>query len=82
MSGCLRSKAAITARQSRMKAAHWTQRTHLFRADEFICSACRSVSDKPYSVCPVCGASMKKTRQDASWVDEAEGLSAMLDDDW
>ena len=65
-----------------MKSAHWMQRTHLFRADEFICSACGSVCNKPYKVCPACGASMKKTEYDASWVDEAEGLSAILDDDW
>ncbi len=65
-----------------MKTAVWTQRTHLFRADEYICSACRSVSEKPYRVCPACGASMKKAKHDASWVDEAEGLSAFLDDDW
>ena len=25
-----------------MKQAHWTRRTHLFRADEYICSACRA----------------------------------------
>ena len=31
---------------------------------------------------PVCGSPMKKTKYDASWVDEAEGLSALLDDDW
>ena len=62
--------------------AYWIHRTHLFRRDEFICSACRSVSNKPYEVCPGCGASMKKTKYDPSWVDEAEGLSAILDDDW
>ena len=65
-----------------MSSAHWIQRTHLFRADEFICSACRSVYDKPYKICPSCGVSMKKAKYDASWVDEAEGLSAILDDDW
>ena len=65
-----------------MKAAHWIQRTHLFRADEFICSVCRSVCNKPYKVCPECGTPMKKTKYDASWVDEAEGLSVILDDDW
>ena len=27
-------------------------------------------------------APMKKTKYDPSWVDEAEGLSAILDDDW
>ena len=45
-----------------MSAAHWIQRTHLFRADEFICSACHAVSRKPYK--------------------QAEGLSAVSDDDW
>ena len=37
--------------------------------------------DRPYEVCPSCGATMKKPRYDPSWVDEAEELSAMLDDD-
>lgn len=49
-----------------MKSAHWIQRTHLFRADEFICSACRTICDKPYRSCPACGAPMKKTKYDAS----------------
>lgn len=62
-----------------MKSAHWTQRTHLFRADEYICSGCKAVCNKP---CPSCGTSMKKAKYDPSWVDEAEGLSALLDDDW
>ena len=61
--------------------AHWIRHTHLFLADEFICSACRSACSRPYQVCPACGASMKKIKRDASWVDEAEGFSAILDDD-
>ena len=65
-----------------MKAAYWIQKTHLFRADEFICSACGRVSGKPYKVCPACGSTMKNAKYEASWVDEAEGLSALLDDDW
>lgn len=65
-----------------MKAAHWLQKTHLFRADDYICSVCGAKSDKPYRVCPACGCPMKKTKYDASWVDETEGLSALLDDDW
>ena len=65
-----------------MKSAHWIQKTHLFRADEYICSACNGESGKPYKVCPACGAPMKKAKYEASWVDEAEGLSALLDDDW
>ena len=65
-----------------MKKAHWTRRTHLFRADEFICSACKASCDMPCAVCPSCGAAMKNAKYDPSWVDEAEGLSALLDDDW
>ncbi len=65
-----------------MRKAQWIQKTHLFRADEYICSACGAVSSKPYRECPACGTPMKKTDYDASWVDEAEELSALLDDDW
>ena len=65
-----------------MKAAYWTQRTHLLRPDEFICSACKRGCNKPLRICPSCGAQMKKAKYDPSWVDEAEGLSALLDDDW
>ena len=62
--------------------AYWIQHTHLFRQDEYECSACGNVSYKAYSNCPSCGARMRSSEYDPSWVDEAEGLSAMLDDDW
>ena len=65
-----------------MKKAGWTQKTHLFKADEYICSACGASCGKPEKTCPCCGAKMKNGRYEASWVDEAEALSAILDDDW
>ena len=55
-----------------MKSAHWLQKSHLFRADEFICSSCESKTDKPYKICPCCGSPMKKTKFEASWINEAE----------
>ena len=64
------------------KSAFWTQRTHLFRADEYICSACNASSKKPYQICPSCHSPMKRSNFDPSWVDEAEMLSALLDEDW
>ncbi len=64
-----------------MKAARWIIKTHIFRADEYICSSCGTVSDKPYNVCPGCGRPMKNAKYDASWVDEAEFFSLMSDDD-
>lgn len=65
-----------------MKSDCWIQKTHLFRKDEYICAACKAVCDKPYQGCPVCGAEKTKVTYVASWVDEAEEMSIMLDDDW
>lgn len=65
-----------------MKKAKWLQKTHLLRADEYICPVCGTVSDKPYMKCPSCGTSLCGTVGDSTWVDEAEGLSALLDYDW
>ena len=65
-----------------MSKSKWIHNTHLFRADDFTCSNCRSVSDKPDKVCPSCAAQMRSGNHNPSWVDDAEGLSALLDDDW
>ena len=63
-----------------MKTAYWIQRTHFFRKDEYECSACKVLADKPYKVCPRCGRPMKGSKYDPSWVDELELIDAMLDD--
>ena len=65
-----------------MKPAHWNRRTRLFRPDEYVCSACGASCGEPYGTCPSCGTPMKKTKTDPFWADEAEGLSALLDEDW
>ena len=65
-----------------MKQARWIQKTHLFRADEYVCSRCGAAADKPYKICPNCLSVMGGSEYDPSWVDEAEELSALLDDDW
>ena len=67
-------------KNSRQKTAYWSQKTHLLRADEFICSECGTVSDKGYGTCPGCGARMKKSKYDPSWVDEAEFLDTFFGD--
>ena len=56
-----------------------SQRYQLMHA---ACSGCGAKAERPHRFCPVCGASMNGSRYRASWVDEAEGLSALLDDDW
>lgn len=62
------------------KAAKWIQHTHLFRRDEYECSACGYKADKPYKICPRCQSNMKGSKYDPSWVDEVEMIDAIFDD--
>ena len=66
-------------KQSSQKA-YWTQKTHLFGSDEYICSACGHVTDKAYKQCPLCGTNMSKSKYDPSWVDEAEMMDIFFGD--
>lgn len=63
--------------------AYWTQHTHLFEDDEYECSACGAMHDKPYAVCPNCNSHMGKVKYDASWVDEMAEYDEIIgyDDD-
>ncbi|MBR6207397.1 MAG: hypothetical protein IKQ69_00160 [Oscillospiraceae bacterium] len=65
-----------------MKRIRWIRKTHLFRADEYICSHCGASFGKPRKVCPNCQSVMDSAKYDPSWVDEAEALSAILEEDW
>ena len=65
-----------------MKRTRWIRKTHLFRADEYLCSCCGASCGRSYKICPNCQSEMGKPKYDPSWVDEAEGLSAILEDDW
>ncbi len=62
------------------KTAHWIRRTHIFRQDEYECSACGIRTKKPVKTCPGCGLPMKGSKYDPSWVDEMEAIDAMLED--
>lgn len=62
------------------RATRWIRHTHLFRKDEYECSACGFNTDKPYRVCPRCGLEMKGPKYDPSWVDEMEMMDAIYDD--
>ena len=63
-----------------MKKAHWIHRTHLFRDDEYECSSCGNITDKPYKVCPYCNAHMKGSKYDPFDVEEIEMLDEILED--
>lgn len=61
----------------RKNHAYWIRRTHLLRADEYVCSSCGSSFRKAKAACPDCGADMRSTKYDPSWVDEAEWLDIL-----
>ena len=61
------------------KTARWIRKTHLFRRDEYVCSACGYRTDKQYKACPQCSAPMKGTKYEASWIDEMEEYDALND---
>ena len=65
-----------------MKRDLWIQKTHLFSKDEYICTVCRAVCDKPYQVCPICGTEKRSVEYNASWVDEAAEMDILLGEDW
>lgn len=62
------------------RRAYWIQKTYLFRADEYICSACNYSADEAYLQCPCCDAEMSRSKYDPSWVDEMEMLDSIFDD--
>ena len=64
------------------KQLRWIRKTHLFRADEYICPRCGASYLKPLKACPNCRTEMGRVKYDPSWVDEMEEMSAILDDDW
>lgn len=66
--------------RNRQDSAYWIQHTHLFRQDEFECSACGHTEDRACGECPACGARMHSSKYDPSFVDEAEILSILFDD--
>ena len=72
----------ITGGKDKRKTGTWIRKTHNLRADEYICSVCGRSVPKTRRTCPYCGAEMRKTNYEASWVDEAEMMSALCDDDW
>ena len=60
---------------------HWIKHTHLFDPDEYECSRCGAVFQERYTACPNCGVSPGGEKEAQDWVDEAEELSWILDDD-
>ncbi|MCR4594900.1 MAG: hypothetical protein K5761_07570 [Clostridiales bacterium] len=62
--------------------AYWTQHTHFLKSDEYECSNCGYVSNISYPFCPGCGSNMNDGNSyDPTWVDEAEMLDIIFDDD-
>ena len=65
----------------RSRDPHWIRRTHLFERDVYECSRCGKRFREAVGVCPNCGAFMKGMEDGQDWVDEAEELDWLLEDD-
>lgn len=62
------------------KKAYWIHRTHIIRDDEYECSSCGNIANKPYKACPYCGLPMKGLKSDHTWVDELEMIDEIMDE--
>lgn len=58
----------------------WIQHDHFFRDNEYECSSCGYISDRPHPVCPGCGKKMNGSEYDPSFIDELEEMEMILED--
>ena len=63
-----------------MKTAKWIEKTHLFRPDEYVCSACGASFRKPAPACPHCGVKMNGGKYDPHHIDELEAMDMLFGD--
>ena len=66
-------------KRKKAKSAVLIRRERLFRRDEFVCSACGAVSERPFCECPGCRRTMRAVKSDPVWVDEIELLDIALE---
>ena len=65
----------------RIIGPHWIKHSHLFDPDEYECSNCHGTYQKKYPSCPSCGTNLTAEREEEDWIDEAEELDWILDDE-
>ena len=64
-----------------IRQPHWIVHSHLFDPDEYECSRCSAVFSEKAPACPNCGTPLGTEMEAQDWVDEAEEISWILDDD-
>lgn len=62
------------------KHGKWIQHTHFLKNDEYECTNCGYIADRPYATCPSCGNDMNGSDYDPEWVDEMEIIDMIFDD--
>lgn len=65
----------------REKEPYWIKHSHFFDPDEYECSRCGTRARRKTLNCPNCGVALRREKDDQGWVDEAEFISCILDDD-
>lgn len=67
----------------RNRESGWIKHSHLFDPDDYECPCCGKCFKNTYHTCPSCGNIVlgQSLRTQDDWVDEAEELDWLLDDD-
>ena len=60
---------------------YWIEREHLFDGTEYVCSCCGASFEEPWEECPACGVRMEKIKYDPVYVDEAEMMDILFEDE-
>ena len=64
-----------------MRKPHWIEREHLFDGTDYVCSCCGANFEEPWDECPACGVRMEKIKYDPVYVDKAEMIDILFEDE-
>ena len=64
-----------------MRKPHRIEREHLFDRTEYVCARCGASFEEPWEECPACGVKMEKIKNTPVYVDEAEMMEILFEDD-
>ena len=65
-----------------MRKGHWILEDSYRRPNEYICSRCRCISDRPFRFCPQCGSRMRFVEdEEEEWEILDEEMDEMDEED-
>ena len=68
-------------RNRKAQGPYWIVHSHLFDPDEYECSECGCAVRKAGGTCPGCGAVIRRQKDEQEWVEEAEFMYWMMEEE-